>query len=86
MSNSLQRHQAEEYTDDIRALCDGTSEKFNLPKLDEPCILEGTITNKNMQSFGVSSVSVAVSADESSLRADVNEPKNGEYSEIKKTK
>ena len=33
------------YTDEIQEQCDATCAKFNLPKLDEPCIVEGTITN-----------------------------------------
>ena len=45
----LRRHPNEEYTAEIKAHCDATSQKFNLPRLDEPCILKGTITNPTMQ-------------------------------------
>ena len=48
----LNQHKAEEYTADIKSLCDASCKKFNLPNLDEPCILEGTITNERLEMAG----------------------------------
>lgn len=50
--DKLSQHTNEEYTEEIAAHCDATCDKFNLPKLEEACILEGTITNKDLEEQG----------------------------------